>query len=249
MRRRNKKTNTVPEQNLDSFLDILTNTVGVLMFISLFVTLITVQADSDPQSERKSQTNSEVKSETNSIVRTPLASKTDKRARFFEIRDNRITYINDSQVTEETEKIIGSLPICEKPNMSRDSEYTSRINLYRSCLQNRASRLINFQTKTKYYTVTMVNPSNFSLLYEPIETQRGETETEFSQSNSDFNQVLRELDPKEDYLAFIVRPNSFPSFRAAREMAWKQGFDVGWEPHNIGRPIVFGLGGRAIGVQ
>ena len=245
MRRRNKKINTVPEQNLDSFPDILTNTVGVLMFISLFVTLITVEADSNP----KSQTNSKVKSDTDSIIRTPLASQTNKRARFFEIRDNKITYINDAQVRTETDKVIGNLPTCKRPEMSRDSEYANRINSYRYCLQNRASRLINFQTKTKYYKVTMVNPSSFSLLYEPIQTQPGETEQEFSQSTSDFNQVLRELDPNEDYLAFIVRPNSFASFRAAREIAWKQGFDVGWEPHNIGRPIVFGLGGRAIGVQ
>lgn len=53
----------VPGQNLDSFLDILTNTVGVLMFVSLFVTLIAVEADS--------------------IVRTPLATKTQKTQDFL----------------------------------------------------------------------------------------------------------------------------------------------------------------------
>ena len=249
MRRRNNKPRTVPEQNLDSFLDILTNTVGVLMFISLFVTLITVQADTQAKSETKSQADSEVEEQGNSIVRTPLASKTEKRARFFEIRDNKITYINDAQVGEEMDRVIGNFPACEKPDFSRDSEYMARMNFYHSCLQNRARRLINFQTKTKYYTVTMVNPSTFSLLYEPIETQSGETQAQFTQPNSDFNQVLRQLNPNEDYLAFIVRPDSFYAFRAARELAWKQGFEVGWEPHNIGNPIVFGSGGRAIGVQ
>ena len=235
MRRRNKKLNTVPEQNLDSFLDILTNTVGVLMFVSLFVTLITVEADS--------------------IVRTPLASATKKNPRFFEIRDNKITYINDAQVGAEIDRVVENLPSCNKPDFSLNSdlaasrEYISRMNNYRSCLQSRASRLINFQTQTKYYTVKMVNASTFSLLYKPIETQPGEAEEQFSQPNSDFNQILAELDPSQDYLAFIVRPNSFSSFRAARELAWAQGFEVGWEPHKAEIPIVFGSGGRAIGVQ
>ncbi len=249
MRRRNKRIQTVPEQNLDSFLDILTNTVGVLMFISLFVTLITVQVDSKAESESESQVEEEVKPKNDSIIRTPLATKTDKRGRFFEIRDNRVTYINDAQVTEETNTILGNLPACKKPDFSRDPEYISRMSFYRSCLQNKASRLVNFQTKTKYYNVTMVNPGNFSLLYEPIETQPGETETQFSQSNSDFKQTLRQLNPNENYLAFIVRPDSFTSFRVAREIAWEQGFDVGWEPHNIEDPIIFGSGGRSIGVQ
>ncbi|MDJ0574599.1 MAG: hypothetical protein QNJ65_05475 [Xenococcaceae cyanobacterium MO_234.B1] len=235
MRRRNKILNTVPEQNLDSFLDILTNTVGVLMFISLFVTLITVEADS--------------------IVRTPLASETKKNPKFFEIRDNKITYINDAQVGAEIDRVVENLPSCNKPDFSLDSdlassrEYLARMSNYRSCLQSRANRLINFQTQTKYYTVKMVNASTFSLLYEPIETQPGEAEEQFSQPNSDFNQVLAELDPSEDYLAFIVRPNSFSSFRAARELAWAQGFEVGWEPHKTELPIVFGSGGRAIRVQ
>ena len=235
MRRKTKGLNTVPQQNLDSFLDILTNTVGVLMFISLFVTLVTVETDS--------------------IVRTPLTSKTQKKARFFEIRDNKVTYINDAKVGADIDRILGNLPACNRPEFSRNSslatsrEYMYRMNRYRSCMQSRASRLINFQTQTKYYRVKMINASTFSLLYQPIETQPGETEEQFSEPNSDFNQILETLDPSQDYLAFIVRPNSFSSFRAARELAWEQGFDVGWEPHKTESPIVFGSGGRAIGVQ
>ncbi|HHP7229764.1 MAG TPA: hypothetical protein ACFCUY_02770 [Xenococcaceae cyanobacterium] len=235
MRRRNKRLNAVPKQNLDSFLDILTNTVGVLMFISLFVTLITVEADS--------------------IVRTPLATETKKTPRFFEIRDNKVTYINDAQVGAEIETIVGNLPACNRPDFSLNSdlttsrEYLVQMSRYRSCLQSRANRLINFQTQTKYYTVKMINASSFSLLYQPLETQPGETKEQFSQSNSDFKQILAELNPSEEYLAFIVRPNSFSGFRAAREIAWAEGFEVGWEPHKTELPIIFGSGGRAIGVQ
>ncbi len=225
----------VPGQNLDSFLDILTNTVGVLMFVSLFVTLIAVEADS--------------------IVRTPLATKTQKNPRFFEVRDGKVTYLNDAKVQREIELLIGNLPSCNRPDFSdsldfeSSSEYVRRMSDYRSCIRSRSNRLINFRTQTQYYNVKMLNASTFSMIYEPIPTREGENKDELALPESEFNQVLANLKPQEDYLAFIVRPDGFSAFRAAREQAWAQGFDVGWEPHQEEIPITFGSGGRAIGVQ
>ena len=234
MKNRRRRKISTPDQNLDSFLDILTNTVGVLMFISLFVTLIAVEADS--------------------IVQTPLVSKTEKTPRFFEIKDNKINYIDDEKVGQEIEEIIGNLPNCNKPDFDLDTDigsgqYLADLSSYRSCIQSRSSRLINFRTRTDYYKVTMTNASTFSLRYDPILTKTGETEEEFALPESEFNQILANFDPQQDYLAFIVRPNSFKSFRAARELAWAKGFSVGWEPHKLDIPIQFGSGGRAIGVQ
>lgn len=234
MRNRRRRKLSTPSQNLDSFLDILTNTVGVLMFISLFVTLIAVEADS--------------------IVKTPLVSETKKNPRFFEIRDNKITYIDDEKVGEEIDRLIGSLPNCNPPDfdLSSDigsSQYLIQLSNYKSCVNSRANRLVNFRTRTDYYNVTMTNPSTFSLRYEPIPTRDGETKEELAIPESNFNEILTTLDPNKDYLAFIVRPDSFSAFRAAREQAWEKGFDVGWEPHKTELPIQFGSGGRAIGVQ
>ena len=235
MRNRNRRHINHPAQNLDSFLDILTNTVGVLMFISLFVTLIATEADS--------------------IVQTPLASESKKVPRFFEIRENKIAYINDEKVGKEIEQITGNLPAChrpkppEDPDFFRSQNYAGQISDYRSCLRSRAQRITNFQTQTDYYDVRMLNASTFSLIYEPIPNKEGESKEELALPESEFLQVLDKLDPKKDYLAFIVRPDSFSGFRVAREQAWAKGFDVGWEPHKSERPIVFGSGGRAIGVQ
>ena len=235
MRTRARRKNTVPSQNLDSFLDILTNTVGVLMFISLFVTLIAVEADS--------------------IIQTPLASETKKTPRFFEIRDNKLTYIDDEKVGEEIEQLIGNLPSCNQPDFSIDDngpgsqEYIRRMADYRSCVQSRSGRLVNFKTTTDYYNVKMINAATFSLLYEPIPTQEGEDKDQIELDNSVFNEVLAKLNPNEDYLAFIVRPDGFSAFRTARKLAWAQGFEVGWEPHKEELPITFGSGGKAIGIQ
>ena len=226
MRNRRRRHNSKPGQNLDSFLDILTNTVGVLMFISLFVSLISVGADS--------------------IVKTPLASETKKTARFFEIRDNKVTYLNDQQVGEAMDLVVGNLPSCNKPDFEAN---LSGMQFYRACVQNRANRLINFRTQTEFYIITMVDAQSFTMRYDPIPNKPGENAEEILIADSKFNQVLAELDPQQDYLAFIVRPDSFASFRAAREQAWGKGFQVGWEPHKTEDPIVFGSGGRSIGVQ
>ena len=64
MRSRGRRRSNTIEQNLDSFLDVLTNTVGVLMFISLFVTLIATGGSS------KSKI----------TIQTPLSSDTDKES-------------------------------------------------------------------------------------------------------------------------------------------------------------------------
>ena len=232
MRHRRRRHHSKPGQNLDSFLDILTNTLGVLMFVMIFVSLIAVEVDS--------------------VVKTPLASETKKTARFFEVRENKVTYLDDQQVGEAMDFVVGNLPSCNKPDFDLDSasaDYSSRMQFYKSCVQNRANRLINFRTQTEFYKVTMVDARTFTMRYDPIPNKPGENSEEILLSDSKFNQVLAELDPQQDYLAFIVRPDSFSSFRAAREQAWAQGFEVGWEPHKTENPIVFGSGGRAIGVQ
>lgn len=234
MRNRKSRRISPPDQNLDSFLDVLTNTVGTLMFISLFMGLITAEADS--------------------IIKTPLVSKTEKNPRFFEIRNNQITYIDDEKVGKDMDDVIGDLPNCNKPDFdlgtdANSTQYLTGMSNYQSCIESRASRLVNFRTQTDYYNVTMINPSTFSYRYDPIPTKSGENKEQFSLPESQFNKVLEKLDPNKDYLAFIVRPDSFSGFRAAREQAWAQGFNVGWEPHKSELPIQFGSGGKAIDVQ
>lgn len=235
MRNRHRRQVNRPSQNLDSFLDILTNTVGVLMFISLFVTLIT--------------------SEASSIVKTPIASETEKVPRFFEIRNNKIAYIDDEKVGKQIEQITSNLPACNRPlppakyYLFETQDHVSRLRDYRACIRSRGQRISNFKTQIENYNVRMINPNTFSLLYEPIPNQEGESKEELVLPQSEFLQVIQKLNPQKDYLAFIVRPDSFSTFRIAREQAWANGFDVGWEPHKNERPIIFGSGGRAIGVQ
>lgn len=233
MRRRQQRKLNLPTQNLDSFLDILTNTVGVLMFISLFITLVTVQAGQ--------------------VIQTPLVSNSNKKPHFFEIRKNRVIYIDDTEVDRQLALVMQSLPTCSRPNFPEMTDiasydiYTQQLQEYEQCKLNAVERIKNFQVRTDSYNVSLYDLN--ALLYEPLNEQVGESVKEVSEPNSKFESVLTQLNPQKDYLAFIVRPDSFSAFRAARQKAQEKGFDVGWEPHKTDNPIVFGSNGRAIGVQ
>jgi hypothetical protein len=233
MRIRRTRNNTIPSQNLDSFLDILTNTVGVLMFIGLFVSLLAV--------------------EVGTVIRTPLRTETNKIGKFFELRNNQIFYINDPQIEQEIEKLISGLPQCYEPDIPNDvSPYTydffvEEIKEYQQCLVSRNRQLDQFYVNNNNYIVSFLE--NGSLKYEPVLGSQGDDEEELEKENSEFKTVLKSLDPNLNFIAFIVRPDSFSLFRTARAEAISEGFDVGWEPFKQDRVLIFGSGGRSIGVQ
>ncbi|MEM1368921.1 MAG: hypothetical protein AAGG02_13085 [Cyanobacteria bacterium P01_H01_bin.15] len=229
---RNRRVST-PQQNLDSFLDILTNTVGVLMFVGLFVALVAVEAGT--------------------IVRTPLVSESRKLARFFEVSRNQIFPINwleaDGLISQELDK----LPDCEEPNIPRFfgdlglDFYQEEIEKHQQCVVNKLAEFQKIKVQTQHYEVSIVglDGSRYDLRTGVV----GETVENLEQGESNFHELLEDFDPQKEFLAFIVRPDSFEAFRTAREVAWQRNFDVGWEPLPEERPIVFGSSGRAVGVQ
>lgn len=239
MRSRARRRNNQVSQNLDSFLDILTNTVGVLMFISLFVTLIAT--GSSPK--------------TKVTIQTPLSSPTDKDSLWFEIKNNRVSHLNLRQVREQELELSSNLPNCNKPLSSNSPDYLSRQNNYQSCLLSILGRQSNFRASTDNYEVRTVD-NGVSLLFQPVSDEVGENSSQLIAASSQFRQVLSQFNPSEDYLIFIVRPDSFEAFRAARKQAWDAGYEVGWEPHPQDESIkirtILGSelpGGRSIGVQ
>ncbi|WP_199302691.1 hypothetical protein [Oscillatoria sp. FACHB-1406] len=216
----------------------MTNTVGVLMFIGLFVTLVSVEAGK--------------------VVRTPLLSDSKKTPHFFEAEKNIVTYVDTQSAVLEASNLINSLPDCKEPTASESSNsvlyelYLQQLTEYETCLKDRVSRLNGLRFDIANYEVKVyVDSASASLVYayERSANAKGESSATMKEAESDFNEEIAELDPQRDYLAFIVRPDSFEAFRAARQLAWNKGFDVGWEPMNPERAIVFGSGGRAVGVQ
>lgn len=232
MRNRRIRNSNHPRQNLDSFLDILTNTVGVLMFIGLFVSLLAVEAGT--------------------IIRTPLRSETTKIGKFFEVRNNQVFYLSDNELETEITQVYSSLPRCNPPQIPDNISYLYSLYLqerekYQRCVSARNIRLENFVYDNGNYIVSFSDEG--SLVYQANTSGLGENSRELKQNNSKFTQTLKGLNPNSNYIAFIVRPDSFETFRAARQQAWNLGYDVGWEPFPQDRVLVFGSGGRSVGVQ
>lgn len=72
---------------------------------------------------------------------------------------------------------------------------------------------------------------------------------ELENPNSNFQAILSQLVRSNQYIAFLVRDDSFNIFRKARQVADTAGFDTGWELLGIDEPIKFGEGGTAIATQ
>ncbi|WP_017305582.1 hypothetical protein [Spirulina subsalsa] len=232
--RRKLGTRQSPQQNLDSFLDILTNTVGVLMFIGLFVALLSV--------------------ESGNIIRTPLVSASAKNAQFFEVRNNQVFYLDNPRVENQLTWMIENLPPCYEPDPPRTMDsvefdfYYRQLQEYERCQRSRLQQLQGYQISTDYYEAHF-DIEGFVTIYQPRPNVTGSSLSAIASDESAFKRTLTRLNSQQDYLAFLVRPDSFAAFRQARKVAWEQGFDVGWEPLSEQRTIAFGSRGRSIGVQ
>jgi hypothetical protein len=231
-----RSRNHLPQQNLDSFLDIMTNTVGVLMFIGLFMTLVTVESAS--------------------IIKTPLSRPTKKIARLFELRGDRLHYVDTEKVQLALEDQLQGLADCKEPikpsgqSVTVYNDYLGQLADYQSCMAQQGSRLQQTSLETNDYQVSIVNLNNLSLRYDLKQGEEvGDRLNNLANQDSQYQQQLANFDPRFEYLAFLVRPDAFQSFRQAREIAWKKGFDVGWEPLTGDTPIILGNEGRSIGVQ
>lgn len=88
-RQRSRPRVKPPAQNLDSFMDVLTNTVGVMIFVCLFASLTASVAPA--------------------LVRTPLARESSKSGYFFECREDRVTPLDEDQASEKVQDFFGSL--------------------------------------------------------------------------------------------------------------------------------------------
>ncbi|MFN4195090.1 MAG: hypothetical protein ACK4HM_04595 [Thermosynechococcus sp.] len=217
-RSRSRPQVQAPSQNLDSFLDVLTNTVGVMIFVCLFASLTAAVSPA--------------------LVRTPIARETRKQVYFFECRENRALPLEKDQASEAIE------------------EYLQRIteNPFADARQIQ-QQLESFRYRTRYYDVRLnlvVREGEIVLqtLFEPRDRSGGESFSTLEKPSSNFRRTIDRLSPSRYSLVFFVRPDSFDCFRAARAVAWRSGFDVGWEPMADGRAIIFvSGGGRRVTVQ
>ncbi len=78
---------------------------------------------------------------------------------------------------------------------------------------------LQLEARGRYPYIVFVERENF-----------GETTDELLQPGSDYRQRIASIDPRRFYLRFLVWPDSFAAYIAARRIATEEGLPAGWEP-------------------
>jgi len=166
---------------------------------------------------------------------TPRAKLTKKTPVFFECRANEVFYLDKDGLDTQVAKLLSTL----SPNV-RSGE-----------IQNFLKVIQGQEVGNEYYRV---NPNYLLaaiMALDPRLGVRGESweGDALEHPNGKFQSILRQLDPKTQYIAFLVRDDSFNAFRHGRKAAFKGGFETGWELLGEDEPIKFGQGGAPILAQ
>jgi len=164
---------------------------------------------------------------------TPRAAITNKQPVFFECRNGEVFFIDKAGLDDQVTKLVSTLnPGVRGGDMSQ----------FLKVIQGQ-------EVGNEYYKV---NPSYLLTGLVALEARpdvHGESAEDIANAKSKFQDLLAGMDNKSQYVAFLVRDDSFSVFRTARQIADKAGFDVGWELLGQDEPIKFGSSGSQIMAQ
>ena len=165
---------------------------------------------------------------------TPRAKITSKQGVFFECRTTQVFYVDTAGLNEQVRALMST------PKLRSGSG--------------------DFESFMKYSEVQVVSNEYYKVVpryllmgliaLEARPGVPGETMEGLESPNGKFQAILSQLDKTNQYIAFLVRDDSFNVFRKARQIADEAGFETGWELLGIDEPIKFtGEGGTAIATQ
>lgn len=208
-----KKKKTGDAVNLDSFLDILSCLVGVLILI---IILTSIDA-----------------SQTKILIPTPMAQKTDKKMLFIECRSNQLFRIDvDAMMTQvneqfdELDKTLEGTPE-EMMQIIKEKRLESGEYIVDPSYALIGQLMVTLKPGAVGETLQHVNMEAIGNMTIP----------------GWYGDLLRASNEDSDILTFLVRDDSFQIFKKARAIAWTQNIQASYELLSTGDPIIFGLGG------
>lgn len=157
---------------------------------------------------------------------TPKAIATHKSPAFFECHKDQVFYVDKDGLDSQVAKLLSSLG-----GNFRGGELAPFLKL----IQGQDIGNEYYKVDPKYLLVGV-------MALEAREGGRGETANQLEATNSKLRAALAQIDPQNQYVAFLVRDDSFNVFRKAREFTDRQGYDTGWELLGSDEPIKFGQG-------
>lgn len=200
--------------SMDSFLDILTCLVGVLMLI-----IIMTSIDA---------------SQTKVLIPTPMSQKSDKKLLFVECRNDQLFPIPLEDMQTQIEQEFNKL----------DKSLSGNPDEMKEALKNLAFETDDYIIDSSYALVGQiaVTPKLTSegddLSGVNMQTVEGIVVPGW------YGKMLDDADPNSDIITFLVRDDSFKVFKKARALAWVKKIQVAYELLSVNDPIIFGLGGE-----
>ena len=165
---------------------------------------------------------------------TPRAKITKKQGVFFECRTNQLFFVDKAGLDDQVENLMSRL----NPGV-RGGDLGS----FLKAVQGQEVGNAYYKVDARFLLVGQMG-------LEARPGVPGETIADLENANNGkFQAILSQLNNTNQYIAFLVRDDSFNVFRKARQLADEAGFDTGWELLGIDEPIKFGEGGTAIATQ
>ena len=165
------------------------------------------------------------------IVKAPDGSE--KQPMFFECRNAQVFSVDKIGLDEKVAQMLSALA----PGQ-RSGDPTSFVK----AISDKEIGNDNYKVMPSYLLAMI-------MALEPKPGVRGDNQGALPNASSKFQQCLLKFKPQQYYLVFLVRDDSFPIFRQARELANQIGFDVGWEMLDKDEPLKFGTGGQLTPAQ
>lgn len=181
--------------------DMLTNTVGIVLFILIF-TVLAASGAVIPK-------------------RFPMEMDTKKKALFYMILDNRVY---SSELGGLREKFMTAIP--KLRSFDGIEKFMKKFNSYALfddyfTVRGEGEEAYEETSRSIRFTPTL------NIRFEPLEGV-GEGIADITSGNNRFVASLKSKDPKKYYVAFLVDANSIETFQAAREAARAIDFQTGW---------------------
>ena len=196
--------------------DMLSNTIGIMLFILAFTIL-----------------------QTGGVLipkRLPMERKIGERHPVYYVCwEQRLIPLDSTLAYKLSEGL-------SKPTYYNAKEWVDKFN--RACIENEFFTILP-EGEALFNRGTFENRVRLVLtaLYKP-KSDVGDTIDALNLGNSFFDKHLHDLQKSESFLYFMVYPDNIDLFRKAREYAKiNYGFSCGWGPVSEGEPIRFNLSG------
>jgi hypothetical protein len=214
MFRRRRRHSEFHAPSLVPLADMLTNTVGIVVFILIFTVLTAGGAIS--------------------VRRLPIEHDTDIHStEYYLCMGGKIYPLRDDTV----QKLLKPLQDNAPPSTDSFQAYATRADG-----ASTQDEFVKVTLKAQYFEDQFRFGVRQSLRFDAL-PDAGLYAGEVGDSSGFFRQDLAKYDPKTDAILFFVKPDSIDAFIAARDLAERQGFAWNWDTEDPATPMTINLGG------